>query len=446
MVTTKITSMKTSLRHTLLTTAFTLATVVGAHAQAIQSRMPAMEAPHEGTWLQWPHHYTYGMDYRNDLDPTWVAMTRALVPGEKVHIIAYNTTERTRITNLLTASAVPLTKVDFQIRQTDDTWVRDNGPIFVFDPAGTLQITDWGFDGWGDDTPYAKDDAVPASVAAARNLTRVDLNATVLEGGSVELDGHGVLMATRSSILDNARNPGLTQSQLESVLRTRLGATKFLWLDGAFGGKDDITDMHIDGFAMFAPNRKIVTMSAADLAYWGLSTADINTLYAATDIAGRPYSFVTLPLTARDVVTTYRESVGSKGSYVNYYVGNSAVLVPTYNDPNDATALGIIQQLYPGRTVTGIDCRNLYINGGMVHCVTQQQPAVAMELSMERTSAGSATLTFKGDTNTASRLQSSTTLAAGSWTNAETFTLSGTSHQFVIPTTSARRFFRVTIP
>lgn len=439
--------MKSILRRTILTAALACAAAGFAGAQTILSRMPAMEAPHEGTWLQWPHHYTYGTAYRNRLDATWVAMTRALVPGEKVHIIAYNAAEQTRITSLLTAAAVPMAKVDFLIRQTDDTWVRDNGPVFVFDNTGALQITDWGFDGWGDDTPYAKDDAVPVSVATARNLPRVDISATVLEGGSIEVDGHGVLMATRSSILDAARNPGLTQSQLEAGLRTRLGVTKFIWLDGAYGGEDDITDMHIDGFAMFAPGRKIVTMSPASLAYWGLSAADISTLYAATDVSGRAYSFVTLPLTVNDVVTTYGESVGFKGSYVNYYVGNTAVLVPTYNDPNDAAALGIIQQLYPGRTVTGIDCRNLYINGGMIHCVTQQQPAVPLELTMMRTAAGSATLTFKGDSGTAYRLQSSTTLGAGSWTDMESFTLSGASRQFTVPATPAtRRFFRVINP
>ena len=156
---------------------------------------------HEGTWLTWPHHYTYGTTYRNSLDATWVAMTKALVAGERVHIIAYDATEQTRITNLLNASAVPLANVNFLLRQSDDVWVRDNGPIFVFDGSGQLKLTDWGFNGWGGDTVFTKDNTVPVAVSAALSLPRVDLSATVLEGGAIEHDGHGVMIATRSSIL-----------------------------------------------------------------------------------------------------------------------------------------------------------------------------------------------------------------------------------------------------
>jgi agmatine deiminase len=352
----------------------TTAATARTDAQTIQTYMPDEAAPHEGTWLQWPHHYTYGATYRNRLDATWVAMTRALVSSEKVHIVAYNAAEKTRITTLLTAAKVPLTKVDFLLRQTNDCWARDGGPVFVYDNNDFLKITDWGFNGWGFDTPYTKDNTVPVGVASKVGVPRIDLNSTVLEGGAIEVDDNGVLMATRSSILEPNRNPGLTQAQLQTILTTNLGVTKFIWLNGQPGGQDDITDTHIDGFAKFAPSRTIVTMSNTDLAYWGLSSADIKTLSLATDINGTPYTFVRLPLTARDVVTTYGVNLYFKGSYVNYYVANTVVLVPTYNDPNDVLALAALQKLYPGRKVIGIDVRNLYAQGGMVHCVTQQQP------------------------------------------------------------------------
>ena len=282
--------------------------------------MPDETERHEGTWLSWPHAFTYGTAYRNSLDATWVAMAQALVSGEKVHLVAYNSTERTRITNLLTAAAVPLTNVDFLLSQTDDVWVRDNGPAFVFDSSGALKLTDWGFNGWGGDTAFAKDNVLPAAMAAALNLPRVNLNTTVLEGGAIEHDGHGVMIATRSSTLDAARNPGLTQAQLESTLRTNLGFTKFIWLTGAFGGTDDITDLHIDGFMRFAPNRTIVTMSNADLSYWKLPAADIVTLNAATDSHGVPYSFVRIPLTANNVSTTGGKNLGFKGSYAPFVI------------------------------------------------------------------------------------------------------------------------------
>ena len=168
----------------------------------------------------------------------------------------------------------------------------------------------------------------------------------------------------------------MTQSQAETILTQYIGATKFIWLDG-FLGPDDITDAHIDGFAKFADDSTLVTMNNADLLYWGLSTSDIATLYAASDVSNVPYNKIYVPLTQNDVVTTYGNNLGYKGSYCNYYIANKVVLVPNYNDPNDAVANAIIQGLHPGRTVIGIDCRNLYENGGMVHCVTQQQPVAS---------------------------------------------------------------------
>lgn len=194
----------------------------------------------------------------------------------------------------------------------------------------------------------------------------------ILEGGAVELDGKGSLMATKSSILNKNRNPGMTQEQAESLFTTYLGATHFIWLDGVAGL--DITDMHIDGFARFGENNTIITMSRDDLHYWELTENDINTLYRAKNINGEPYNYVTLPLTKNNVVTTYGKDLDIRGSYVNYYITNDKVLVPAYNDPNDAVANVIIQTLYPTHTVVGIDVRNLYANGGMIHCVTQQQP------------------------------------------------------------------------
>ena len=345
-----------------------------AYAQKGQRYLPDEGSAHEGTWLQWPHQFTYGLSYRRSLDDTWVAMTRALVYSERVHIVAYNVQEKTRITNLLTAASVPLTYVDFLIRRTNDVWVRDNGPLFVFDENHRLMIEDWGFNGWGYDTPYALDDGVPGVVANQLKMSRADLNDVVLEGGAIEVDGKGVFMATRSSILEPDRNPDMSQAELEATLAANLGVRKFIWLNGAPGGQDDITDMHIDGFARFGPNGSLVTLRNTDLSYWGLSAADIRTLASASDVNGKPYRFVYLPLTANNVVTTTGYKVGAKGSYTNYYVANTVVLVPTYNDPNDTVALGIVQQLYPERAVIGIDVRNLYRWGGMVHCVTQQQP------------------------------------------------------------------------
>jgi len=343
--------------------------------------MPEESAPHEGTWLQWPHQYQYGIAYRNDLDPTWVAMTAALVSSENVHIIAYDQAEKERIIELLNAANVPLANVDFKIYKTDDVWVRDNGPIYAKDQNGNLLIQDWGFNGWGQKTDewsgqaiqYENCNVIPSRIAADQGKELVDLNAVMInEGGSVELDGHGTLMACKSSILNSNRNPGMTQAQAEAIFTQYLGVTHFVWLDGQAGL--DITDQHIDGFARFGNSTTIVTMSENDLLDFDVKQSDIEKLYRAKNKEGEAYQFLKIPLTQNTVKKVDGTDLGYKGSYINYYIANSKVLVPNYNDPNDAVANALIQSLYPTRTVVGIDVRNLYENGGMVHCVTQQQP------------------------------------------------------------------------
>ncbi len=342
-------------------------------ATEILYTMPDEAATHEGTWLQWPHQYEYGIAYRNKLEATWVAMTKALVQSEKVHIIAYNTTEQTRITALLIAATIALNNVDFKIYPTNDVWVRDNGPIYVKDKNGNLVIEDWGFNGWGNKFGSTKCNTIPNKIATDQGKTIVDLNSVLtVEGGSIELDGNGTFMATKSSILNNNRNAGITQTQAEVFFTKYLGATKFIWLTGVAGL--ETTDMHIDGFAKFTNGNTIVTMTNNDLLDYDVLQADINKLYGATNKNGIAYNFVKIPLTQNNVVTTNGTNLGYKGSYINYYIANTKVLVPNYNDPNDAIANTQIQALYPTKTVVGIDVRNLYENGGMVHCVTQQQP------------------------------------------------------------------------
>lgn len=361
-------------KYTLFVAAIIIACInhTSVKAQTPQYHMPEETELHEGTWLQWPHNNLYGPWYRADVSPTFVAMTNALQAGERVHIIANDSSELTFIQNALNSASVPLNNVDFHIQATDDVWVRDNGPMFVYNQSQELTIIDWGFNGWGFDTPYSLCDDIPVYVSAELGVPIVDVNGVVLEGGAIEHDGNGTMFATRSSVTHSSRNPGLTESQIEDSLTKYVGITNFIWLDGIYG--QDITDQHIDGFVKFANDSTIVTMDSLDLDYWYVSPTEITTIYNATNSGGMPYNIVTLPLTQNDVITAYGQNLGYKGSYVNYYIGNDVVLVPTYNDPNDNLALSIIQSLYSGRTVVGIDVRNIYEYGGMVHCLTQQQP------------------------------------------------------------------------
>ena len=343
---------------------------VGASAQYL---MPHEESPHEGTWLQWPHNFTYGSG-AEDVQASWVEMTKALTVGERVHIIAYDADEVAEIANMLQMADVSMEQVDYQICQNDDFWVRDNGPIFVQDASGEWLILDWGFNGWGGDAPFELDDAVPSVIAANLNIPVIDLSAMVLEGGAIEVDGQGTLIATRSSITGEDRNPELTEAEIEDYLSQYLGAQQIIWLDGEFGGTEDITDQHIDGFVKFVGNHTLVTMNDTDLAYWYVSATDRNIIDQAANTEGTPYQRVNLPLTQFPVQTTSGQNVGFRSSYVNFYVCNEVVLVPAYDDPQDEVALNIIQELYPDRTAIGINCQNMLQWGGMVHCVTQQQP------------------------------------------------------------------------
>jgi len=334
--------------------------------------MPLEEEKHEGTWLQWPHNYTYGKGYKENLQDIWVKMTKALTTGENVHIIAYNQKEEKEIQKLLVNADVDMKHVDFYLYPTDDVWVRDNGPIFAYDQKNELTILDWGFNGWGKKEPYKKSDVIPQRISNDLGFKLVNLNKVVLEGGAIEFDGSGTSLATRSSVINNNRNANLSEKEIEDYLYDVYGITNPIWLDGVKG--EDITDCHIDGFARFLDEETIVTLKDADLIDWGLKKSDREILLNAKNAKNKPYTYEYLPLTKQNVRLKNGQSLGYKGSYLNYYVANSVVLVPNYNDPNDKVANDLIQKLYPNRRVIGIDVRELYKEGGMIHCVTQQQP------------------------------------------------------------------------
>lgn len=329
-------------------------------AQGVTYTMPAEEEPHEGTWLQWPHNYTY-RGHTDRHDETFVAMAKALHTGERVHIVVYDANEEARVRNLLTGASVDLAQIDFYQWKTDDYWVRDNGPIFVFDENEQLVIEDWGFNGWGDKTSFQHCDKIPTKVATRLNLPKIDVS-MINEGGSVEIDGQGTLMAKKSSILNSNRNPGLNQADAEAFFRQYLGVTNFIWLEGKAG--QEITDDHIDGTARFANANTIVTYDEEES-----DPVEYQQLSSAKNTKGEAYEIVHLPL------TRYRLP-GSRdyGIYINFYVGNEVILVPNFEDPHDEVANARLQAIFPNRQVVGIPAIELGLDGGGVHCVTQQQP------------------------------------------------------------------------
>lgn len=331
--------------------------------------MPAEEQPHEGTWLQWPHDYGWDTNHVERYEKSWVAMTKALHTGEMVHIIVYNDKEHERVQQLLlqVKEGLDMSQIDFHAFATDDVWVRDNGPIFVFAKGEgkdqhQLCVSNWIFNAWGQKSENYYDNYIPLKVGHALNLPIIDVP-MVLEGGSVEVDGRGTLMAKRSSILNSNRNEGWKQADAEAYFTQYLGVTKFIWLDGKKGG--DITDDHIDGTARFANGDTIVTYYKEDFE----TPKEYKILQNAVDVNGEPYKMIHLPCTKRKV-----KAAGDYGIYINFYVGNEVVLAPSFDDPNDQVAADKLQRLYPDRKVISIPMAEVYADGGMCHCVTQQQP------------------------------------------------------------------------
>jgi agmatine deiminase len=328
---------------------------------------------HDATWLQWPHSYQYGVIFAKRLDFIWVDIAAALVSSEKVNIIVYDEIEKSKVVDYLKNAGISLTNITFKIHPTDDCWIRDNGPIYTRDKNGNLNIGDWGFNGWGKKSKYTLDDAIPTKIGNETGIPISDYNATLtLESGSIQMDPNGTVLATKSSILNNNRNSGKSQLEIEKILKKHIGAGKFIWLKGTSGV--DNTDFHIDNFARFINDTTIVSMSNEDLAEWQVPESDIETLNNATNDIGIAYNFIKLPLTKKNVTTAYGKNIGYKATYLGYYVANTVVLVPNYSDENDTVANEIIQKIYPDKKIIGIDIRNLYALGATLRNVVKEQP------------------------------------------------------------------------
>lgn len=341
----------------------------------IEYYMPAEWEKHEGTWLQWPHDQTHrGKGYRAKLDDIWVTMAKELHYGENVHIVVCNENEKKHVQTILKKAKVDMDKIDFLIQQTDDIWIRDNGPIFVKDHEGNLCLTDWNFNGWGNKYPYENDAKVPKKISQNYCLPKIDVN-VCLEGGGIEVNGKGTLMAAKTSIINENRNPTLHQEEIESALTKHLGVTNFIWITGLRGedNYNEDTDFHIDGAARFSNENTILyendPFGESETYLMEAYEKHYQELQQARNTDGAPFQLIPLPLTRKIV-----EEAGSKGSYLNFYIGNEVVLVPIYDDEHDKLALQIIEGQFPGRRIVGVNVSKLYKYGGMIHCVTQQHP------------------------------------------------------------------------
>lgn len=353
--------------------------------------MPAEWECHEGTWLQWPHDDTHkGSQVR--LEHLWVTMTAALHEGEIVHIIVPDERRHEHLLHQLSYYGIDQSQIDVHAIPTDDVWSRDNGPIFLISDRGELSVTSWNFNGWGERYPYQKDRRVPLLVSETLNLPLFTAPIT-LEGGAIEVNGAGILMATRTSIVNPNRNAGMDQAFIDNAIQDYLGVEKIIWLTGAprefCDAVGDDTDLHIDLLARFVEEATVLYAwtENKDHPFYPYLEQHLIELQAASTQAGKSLSLVPLLLPENRMYSTvYQNSTApfqaalSLASYANFYIANQVVLVPIYGDVNDARALGIIGEHFPKRQIIPIPAQAIAQLGGMMHCITQQQPVAPIKL------------------------------------------------------------------
>lgn len=339
-------------------------------------RMPAEWEPHEATWIAWPHQRG---DWPGKFTPipwAYTEIVRHLHRSDNVHILVNDAVTHAKARSMLERAGVDLGRVHFFEIPTDRAWVRDYGPIYVVSRDGSVGITDWMFNAWAKYADWQRDNAVPLQIQALQDgpywQARHGERPIVLEGGSIDVNGAGLLLTTEECLLSDvqARNPGMSRADLEKAFADYLGVTKVLWLGRGIAGDD--THGHVDDLARFVNPRTVVTVVEADpndVNYVPLQE-NRERLRGLTDQHGSGLEVVELPMPAPVVFEEQR----LPASYANFYIANDRVLVPTFNDPNDRRALGILAELFPDRTVIGIHCGDLIWGLGALHCLTQQQP------------------------------------------------------------------------
>jgi agmatine deiminase len=338
-------------------------------------RLPAEWEKHEATFLAWPHNAETWPGLLEPVQQTYIAILRALLPGEKVYLLAKDCEAAEEIRTRLEKERIDLTNLRILNVPSDDAWVRDSGPIFVLrkDSAAPQRLAhDFVFNSWGRKYgPWDHDDIIPARVCQMLDApwTSHDF---VLEGGSLDTDGQGTLLTTEQCLLNPNRNPSFDRKGIEERLRQWLGIQKVIWLHDGLEGDD--TDGHVDDISRFVAPGVVVTVVEPDErdANHAPLAENVRRLRLAKDASGKALRVVELPMPPRADGPHHR----NPASHANFYIANSAVLVPVFASPTDSIVLERLRPFFPDRSVVGIDCRDLVSGLGAIHCITQQMPAL----------------------------------------------------------------------
>lgn len=327
--------------------------------------MPAEWEPHLATWLAWPHNHE---DWPDRFEPIpWVygEIVRKLSQVERVRILVKDDDAREAALQILERNGAELAAVDFYTVETDRVWTRDFAPLFVKNAAGEKAAVKWRFNGWAKYENHLLDDAAGHRVAELAGVPKF-APSMVLEGGSLDVNGSGLLLTTEECLLSpiQARNPGMSREQIEAEMARHLGIDKVLWLKNGIAGDD--THGHVDDLARFTDRDTVVIVSEDDPADDNYEPLREN----LEILKGFPLKVKTLPCPAPVMF----DGVRLPASYANFYIANKMVLVPVFNDPKDRIALNTLAECFPDRQVIGINCVELVWGLGTLHCMTQQEP------------------------------------------------------------------------
>lgn len=328
--------------------------------------MPDEADKHKATWMGFAATPAiWGADLITPVQDALARIANALVQYEPVNMLV-------KQSDLAIAQSKLDPRVNLVIAELDDLWLRDTGAVFVRNAQGERAAVNFNFNGWGLKQTFAKDKTVAGKICqttGARMLT----TKLCLEGGGIEVDGHGTAIITESCVLNPNRNPGLTKSACEAQLRELLGIRKVIWLPGIIG--KDITDAHTDFYARFtSPGVVVAHLDPDPTSYdYAVTQRHLELLKQATDADGRALKIITLEA-AQQIRPEFKGKDFAAG-YVNFYVANGVVLLPEFGDaPRDADAKAKLSELFPGRAVVQINIDPIALGGGGIHCTTQQEP------------------------------------------------------------------------
>jgi len=339
-------------------------------------RLPAEWEPHEATWIAWPHNKNDWPGKFSSIKWVYAEIVKNISFGEKVFIIVQSIDHKLKAENVLKSTNTDLSNIDYFIKKTNRGWLRDSAPFFVKDKK-SITAVDFKFNAWAKYADYKLDDKIPRFISNKLNLKNITAQqnekAVVLEGGAVDANGRGTLITTEECLLDQkvqVRNIGFTKQDYFEVFKKYLGITNVMWLGKGIAGDD--THGHVDELCRFVNDDTVVLVqeeNSSDKNYHPLNEnkGRLQNIYLPNN---SKLNVVELP-TPLPVVFKGRRL---PASYANFCISNYAILVPTFNDPNDRIALGILSDLFPGRKVIGIHSVDLLWGLGTIHCLTKEQP------------------------------------------------------------------------